>query len=228
MQDITFKIIARIKSDFHEKFGIPRQSGLVQNLRAVIRFEPEFRNADALRGLEGFSHLWIMWIFSENIRSTWSPTVRPPRLGGNKRLGVFATRSSFRPNPVALSCVKIERIDIDGPEGPEIVVSGADLMDGTPIVDIKPYLPYTDAHPEATGGFAEAVRQIKVHVKPSEQLNKLPSEKRGALIEILEQDPRPAYQNDPERVYGFNFAGFEVKFKVMGDTLEIVSIDKKQ
>ena len=228
MQDITFKIIARIKSDFHEKFGIPRQSGLVQNLRAVIRFEPEFRNADALRGLEGFSHLWIMWIFSENIRSTWSPTVRPPRLGGNKRLGVFATRSSFRPNPVALSCVKIERIDIDGPEGPEIVVSGADLMDGTPIVDIKPYLPFTDAHPEATGGFAEAVRQIKVHVKPSEQLNRLPSEKRGALIEVLEQDPRPAYQNDPERVYGFNFAEFEVKFKVVGDTLEIVSIDKKQ
>ena len=228
MQDITFKIIARIKSDFHEKFGIPRQSGLVQNLRAVIRFEPEFRNADALRGLEGFSHLWIMWIFSENIRSTWSPTVRPPRLGGNKRLGVFATRSSFRPNPVALSCVKIEHIDIDGPEGPEIVVSGADLMDGTPIVDIKPYLPYTDTHPEATGGFAEAVRQIKVHVKPSEQLNKLPSEKRGALIEVLEQDPRPAYQNDPERVYGFNFAEFEVKFKVVGDTLEIVSIDKKQ
>ena len=225
MQDITFKIIARIKSDFHEKFGIPRQSGLVQNLRSTIRFEPEFRNADALRGLEGFSHLWIMWIFSENIRSTWSPTVRPPRLGGNKRLGVFATRSSFRPNPVALSCVKIERIDIDGPEGPEIVVSGADLMDGTPIVDIKPYLPYTDAHPEATGGFAEAVRQIKAHVKPSEQLNKLPTEKRSALIEVLEQDPRPAYQNDPERVYGFNFAEFEVKFKVAGEELEIVSIE---
>lgn len=224
MQDITFKIIARINSDFREKFGIPRQSGLVQNLQAVIRFEPEFRNADALRGLEGFSHLWIMWIFSENIRSTWSPTVRPPRLGGNKRLGVFATRSSFRPNPVALSCVKIERIDIDGPEGPEIVVSGADLMDGTPIVDIKPYLPYTDAHPEATGGFAEAVRQIKVHIKQSDSLNKLPPEKRGALIEVLEQDPRPAYQNDPERVYGFNFAEFEVKFKVVGDELEILSI----
>ncbi|MBQ7081591.1 MAG: tRNA (N6-threonylcarbamoyladenosine(37)-N6)-methyltransferase TrmO [Fibrobacter sp.] len=224
MQDITFKIIARINSDFREKFGIPRQSGLVQNLQAVIRFEPEFRNADALRGLEGFSHLWIMWIFSENIRSTWSPTVRPPRLGGNKRLGVFATRSSFRPNPVALSCVKIERIDIDGPEGPEIVVSGADLMDGTPIVDIKPYLPYTDAHPEATGGFAEAVRQIKVHVKQSDSLNKLPPEKRGALIEVLEQDPRPAYQNNPERVYGFNFAEFEVKFKVVGNELEILSI----
>ena len=224
MQEFSFKTIARIKSDFREKFGIPRQSGLVQNLQSTIRFEPEFRNADALRGLEGFSHLWIMWIFSENIRSTWSPTVRPPRLGGNKRLGVFATRSSFRPNPVALSCVKIERIDIDGPEGPEIVVSGADLMDGTPIVDIKPYLPYTDAHPEATGGFAEAVRQIKVHVQPSELLNKLPSGKRDALIEVLEQDPRPAYQNDSERVYGFNFAEYEVKFKVAGDSLEIVSI----
>ena len=224
MQELTFKIIARIKSDFHEKFGIPRQSGLVQSLRATICFEPEFRNADALRGLEGFSHLWIMWIFSENIRSTWSPTVRPPRLGGNKRLGVFATRSSFRPNPVALSCVKIERIDLDTPEGPKIVVSGADLMDGTPIVDIKPYLPYTDAHPEAVGGFAEAVRQIKVHVKPSEQLNKLPKEKRSALIEVLEQDPRPAYQHDPERVYGFPFAEYEVKFKVASDELEIVSI----
>lgn len=224
MQDITFKIIARIKSDFREKFGIPRQSGLVQNLRATIRFEPEFRNADALRGLDGFSHLWIMWIFSENIRSTWSPTVRPPRLGGNKRLGVFATRSSFRPNPIALSCVKIEQINLDGPEGPEIVVSGADLMDGTPIVDIKPYLPYTDAHPEATGGFAEAVRQIKVHVQPSELLNKLPTEKRDALIEVLEQDPRPAYQNDPERVYGFDFAEYEIKFKVIGDVLEVVSI----
>ena len=226
MQEQTFKIIARIKCDFHEKFGIPRQSGLVQNLRAVIRFEPEFRNADALRGLEGFSHLWIMWIFSENIRSTWSPTVRPPRLGGNKRLGVFATRSSFRPNPIALSCVKIEKINLDTPEGPEIVVSGADLMDGTPIVDIKPYLPYTDAHPEAIGGFADAVRQIKVHVKPSELLNKLPLEKRSALIEVLEQDPRPVYQNDPERIYGFTFAEYEVKFKVIGEELEIVSIEK--
>ena len=176
MQELTFKIIARIKSDFREKFGIPRQSGLVQNLRSTIRFEPEFRNADALRGLEGFSHLWIMWIFSENIRSTWSPTVRPPRLGGNKRLGVFATRSSFRPNPVALSCVKIENINLDGPEGPEIVVSGADLMDGTPIVDIKPYLPYTDAHPEAIGGFADAVKQNKVHVKNPEVLAKLSEE----------------------------------------------------
>ncbi len=225
MQEITFKIIARIKSDFREKFGIPRQSGLVQNLRATIRFEPEFRNADALRGLEGFSHLWIMWIFSENIRSTWSPTVRPPRLGGNKRLGVFATRSSFRPNPVALSCVKIENINLDSPEGPEIIVSGADLMNGTPIIDIKPYLPYTDAHPEAFGGFADAVRQNKLHIKNPDILNKLNKEKSTALIEVLEQDPRPAYQNDPERVYGLSFAKYEVKFKVQGNELEVLSVE---
>ena len=226
MQDITFKIIARIKSDYHEKFGIPRQSGLVQSMRSIIRFEPEFRNAEALRGLEGFSHLWIVWIFSENIRETWSPTVRPPRLGGNKRLGVFATRSSFRPNPIALSCVKIEQINIDGTEGPEIIVSGADLLDGTPIVDIKPYLPYADAHPEAVGGFADTVLRNKIHVKESDVLNKLSPEKRTALIEILEQDPRPAYQNNPERIYGFSFADSEIKFKVAGDELEVVSIEK--
>lgn len=225
MQELTFKIIARIKSDFREKFGIPRQSGIVQNLRSTIRFEPEFRNADALRGLEGFSHLWIMWIFSENIRSTWSPTVRPPRLGGNKRLGVFATRSSFRPNPIALSCVKIEQINFNGAEGPEIIVSGADLMDGTPIVDIKPYLPYTDAHPEAMGGFADAVRQIKLHVKETDVLRKVSKDKRSALIEVLEQDPRPAYQNDPERTYGFTFANYEIKFKVQDDELEVVSVE---
>ena len=226
MQEITFKIIARIKSDYHEKFGIPRQSGLVQSMRSIIRFEPEFRNAEALRGLEGFSHLWIVWIFSENIRETWSPTVRPPRLGGNKRLGVFATRSSFRPNPIALSCVKIEQINIDGTEGPEIIVSGADLLDGTPIVDIKPYLPYADAHPEAVGGFADTVLRNKIHVKESDVLNKLSPEKRTALIEILEQDPRPAYQNNPDRIYGFSFADSEIKFKVAGDELEVVSIEK--
>ena len=225
MQELTFKIIARIKSDFREKFGIPRQSGIVQNLRSTIRFEPEFRNADALRGLEGFSHLWIMWIFSENIRSTWSPTVRPPRLGGNKRLGVFATRSSFRLNPIALSCVKIEQINLNGAEGPEIIVSGADLMDGTPIVDIKPYLPYTDAHPEAMGGFADAVRQIKLHVKETDVLRKVSKDKRSALIEVLEQDPRPAYQNDPERTYGFTFANYEIKFKVQDNELEVVSVE---
>ena len=226
MQEISFKIIAKIKSDFDTKFGVPRQSGLVPDAKARIRFEPEFRNADALRGLEGFSHLWIFWIFSENIRDTWSPTVRPPRLGGNKRLGVFATRSSFRPNPLALSCVKIESIHLDGPEGPEIVVSGADLMNGTPIVDIKPYLPYTDSHPDATGGFAEAVCQNRLHVSAApEILNKLEEEKRGSLIAVLEQDPRPAYQDDPSRTYGFSFAGREIKFRVDGDNLELVSID---
>lgn len=225
MQELTFKIIARIKSDFHEKFGIPRQSGLVQSMRSTIRFEPEFRNADALRGLEGFSHLWIVWIFSENIRENWSPTVRPPRLGGNKRLGVFATRSSFRPNPIALSCVKIEQINTSGVEGPEIVVSGADLLDGTPIVDIKPYLPYADAHPEAVGGFADTVLRNKVHVKESVVLDKLSPEKRSMLIELLEQDPRPAYQNNPDRIYGFSFANSEIKFKVAGDELEVVSIE---
>ena len=226
MQEISFKIIAKIKSDFDTKFGVPRQSGLVPSLKSRIRFEPEFRNADALRGLEGFSHLWIAWIFSENIRETWSPTVRPPRLGGNKRLGVFATRSSFRPNPLALSCVKIESIHLDGPEGPEIVVSGADLMDGTPIVDIKPYIPYTDARPEAIGGFTDSVFKNRLHVNaPAEILNKLESEKRDALVAVLEQDPRPAYQDDPERIYGFSFAGREIKFKVNHDTLELVSID---
>lgn len=226
MNEITFKIIARIKSDFSKKFGIPRQSGLVEGLRSTIVFEQEFRNADALRGLEGFSHLWIMWIFSENVRNTWSPTVRPPRLGGNKRLGVFATRSSFRPNPVALSCVKIEEICLNGENGPEIIVSGADLMDGTPIVDIKPYLPYTDARPDALGGFAEEVRGNKLNVDaPPEILNKLTKEKQQALLEILEQDPRPAYQEDPERIYGFNFAGKEIKFKVIGTTAELVDIE---
>ncbi len=226
MQEISFKIIAKIKSDFDTKFGVPRQSGLVPGLKSRIRFEPEFRNADALRGLEGFSHLWIVWIFSENIRETWSPTVRPPRLGGNKRLGVFATRSSFRPNPLALSCVKIEEIRLDGDEGPEIVVSGADLMDGTPIVDIKPYIPYTDARPEAIGGFTDSVFKNRLHVNaPAEILNKIEFEKRDALIAVLEQDPRPAYQDDPERIYGFSFAGREIKFKVNHDTLELVSID---
>lgn len=226
MQEISFKIIAKIKSDFDTKFGVPRQSGLVPGLKSSIRFEPEFRNADALRGLEGFSHLWIAWIFSENIRESWSPTVRPPRLGGNKRLGVFATRSSFRPNPLALSCVKIEEIRLDGDEGPEIVVSGADLMDGTPIIDIKPYIPYTDARPEAIGGFTDSVFKNRLHVNaPAEILNKLEPEKRDALVAVLEQDPRPAYQDDPERIYGFSFAGREIKFKVNHETLKLISID---
>ena len=233
MDSLNFKIIAHIKSDFPEKFGIPRQSGILKNLRSTIQFTPEFRNADALRGLEGFSHLWLLWIFSENIRDSWSPTVRPPRLGGNKRLGVFATRSSFRPNPIAMSCVKIEEIHLNagdsanGYVGPKIVVSGADLMDGTPIVDIKPYLPYADAIPDATGGFAEAVRfnHLEVTIAAGD-LAKLPEEKREPLRLILEEDPRPHYQADPERIYGFHFADFEVKFKVNENKLSVVSIGK--
>lgn len=225
MDSLALKTIARIRSDFPEKFGIPRQSGLVPSLRSTITFEPEFRNADALRGLEGFSHLWILWIFSENVRDTWKATVRPPRLGGNKRLGVFATRSSFRPNPIAMSCVKIEEVRLDGPEGPEIVVSGADLMDGTPIVDIKPYLPYADSVPEAKGGFAATVDKNYLTVEiPEGLLQVFPAEKRDALREILVQDPRPHYQDDPERIYGLAFAGRNVKFKVAGETLTVIAV----
>ena len=225
MKDLNIKTIARIESDFPEKFGIPRQSGLLRTLKSVIRFEPEFRNADALRGLEGFSHLWILWIFSENVRDTWKPTVRPPRLGGNKRLGVFATRSSFRPNPIAMSCVKIEEIRTEGKNGPEIVVSSADLMDGTPIVDIKPYLPYTDSIADATSGFAIGEPERSLHVEiTQEQLSAFPQAKREALVDLLAQDPRPHYQDDPERTYGFAFAGREIKFKVAGDTLTVIQV----
>ena len=230
MDSLNLKIIARIKSDFPEKFGIPRQNGLVPSLRSTITFEPEFRNADALRGLEGFSHLWLIWIFSENVRDTWHPTVRPPRLGGNARLGVFATRSSFRPNPIAMSCVKIESIVLEGDDAPYIVVSGADLMDGTPIVDIKPYLPYADSVPDAKGGFASSVAGENLHVRippeiATEIAGRLPEDKREALVVILRQDPRPHYHDDPERIYGLAFAGMNVKFKVDGDTLTVVSIE---
>ena len=234
MQDfseISFKVVARIRSDFPDKFGIPRQSGLLKNLRSTIVFEPEFRIADALRGLEGFSHLWLLWIFSENVRDTWKPTVRPPRLGGNTRLGVFATRSSFRPNPIAMSCVKIEKINLTGEGAPSIEVSGADLMDGTPIVDIKPYLPYADSVPEAAGGFAEAVRFNKLEVSfadgvfaPGSDAAAFPEQKKAALIELLSEDPRPAYQRSADRIYGIRFAGFEIKFQVQGDHLTVVAI----
>ena len=227
--EITFKVIARIRSDFPDKFGIPRQSGLLKNLRSTIVFEPEFRIADALRGLEGFSHLWLLWIFSENVRDTWKPTVRPPRLGGNTRLGVFATRSSFRPNPIAMSCVKIEKINLTGENAPSIEVSGADLMDGTPIVDIKPYLPYADSVPEATGGFAEAVRFKKLDVDFAAEAQvaldeQFPADKKAALVELLSEDPRPAYQRSADRVYGVRFADFEIKFQVQGDHLTVVAI----
>lgn len=224
----TIKVIAFIRSDFPEKFGIPRQSGLVPALRARIVFEPEFRNDDALRGIEGFSHLWLIWQFSQAVRESWSPTVRPPRLGGNERMGVFATRSPFRPNALGLSCVKLEGTEKTAEEGTVLLVSGADLMDGTPIYDIKPYLPYADAHPEAMGGFApEAKKEIAVECA-QELLEKLPEEKRAALLGVLAQDPRPQYQHDPEREYGMSFGGFSVRFCVKEETLFVRSIEREK
>ena len=219
---IPMHIIARIRSDFPTKFGIPRQSGLVEELKATIVFEPAYRNPDALRGLEEFSHIWLIWQFSEAVRDKWSPTVRPPRLGGNTRMGVFATRSPFRPNAIGLSCVRLEEIRKDPKLGTVLVVSGADLMDGTPILDIKPYLPYADSHPEATGGFTGNVGGKVLEVDfPPELLAQVPEDKRGALIGVLSRDPRPSYQHDPDRVYGMAFGGWEVGFSVDGDTLRV-------
>ena len=221
------KIIARIKSEFPEKFGIPRQSGLVSSLKAQIIFEEEYRNLDAVRGLDEFSHLWIIWQFSKAVRDTWSPTVRPPRLGGNKRIGVFATRSPFRPNAIGLSSVKIEKIDLDGENAPVIHVSGADLMDGTPIFDIKPYLAYTDAHPDAVGGFTENVadRRLKVEFD-GELINSVPDDIKTALTDLLAEDPRPSYQNDSKRVYGLSFSGYEIGFTVDKKTLKVIKLEK--
>lgn len=214
--------IAHIRTDFPEKFGIPRQSGRVPELEAEIVFEPTYRNPDALRGLEGFSHLWLLWQFSgiKRTADSWQPMVRPPRLGGNTPMGVFATRSPYRPNPIGLSSVRLCRILYDRPDAPILVVSGADLMDGTPILDIKPYLPYTDAHPEATGGFADAVQDhhLQVHCPPA-LLELFPEGKRAALLAVLADDPRPSYQHDPERVYGIYFAGYNVEFTVDGEEL---------
>ena len=212
---MELKIIAKIHTDFPTKFGIPRQSGLVDELKAKIIFEPEYRVSDAVRGLEDFSHIWLIWQFSEAVREGWSPTVRPPRLGGNKRMGVFSTRAPFRPNAIGLSSVKLECVEITKDLGPVLHVSGADLMDGTPIFDIKPYLPYVDSHPEATGGFAQPLTSYELNVDfPEELLERVATAKREALIAILKQDPRPAYQKDPDRVYGFPFAGQEIKFTV--------------
>ena len=224
METHAVKVIARIQSDFPEKFGIPRQSGLVPALRAKIVFEPAFRNDDALRGIEGFSHLWLIWQFSAAVRDTWSPTVRPPRLGGNERVGVFATRSPFRPNAIGLSCVRLECAEREEGLGTVLIVSGADLMDGTPIYDIKPYLPYADAHPEALGGFAPSPKETVMVDCPPELLAGLPEGQREALLGVLAQDPRPQYQHDPERVYGMSFGGRDVKFRVRGDTLEVLSL----
>ena len=222
------KIIARMESEFATKFGVPRQSGLVEELKATVVFEPEYRNPDALRGLEGFSHLWLLWGFHKAQRDTWSPTVRPPRLGGNERLGVFATRSPFRPNPLGLSCVKLEGVELHSPRGPLLHVSGADLMDGTPIYDIKPYVPYADCRPEATEGFAPAPEgRLQVVISP-EMEERIPPEKREALKGVLACDPRPHYQKDPERIYGMTFAGLEVKFTVAGETLTVVAVERKE
>ena len=228
METHEMKVIARIRSDFPEKFGIPRQSGLVPQLRAKIIFEPEFRNADALRGIEGFSHLWLIWQFSAAVRETWSPTVRPPRLGGNERVGVFATRSPFRPNAIGLSCVRLEGIAHEEGLGDVLLVSGADLMDGTPIYDVKPYLPYADAHPEARGGFAPSPKEtVEVDCLP-ELPSALPEGQREALLGVLAQDPRPQYQHDPERVYGMSFGGWDVRFRVCGERLEVLSLTENQ
>lgn len=217
--------IAHIRSDFSEKFGIPRQSGLVEELTAAVVFEPPYRVPDALRGVEGFSHLWLIWEFSQARREGWSPTVRPPRLGGNKRLGVFATRSPFRPNPIGLSCVRLLELRQDREQGPVLTVAGADLLDGTPIYDIKPYLPYADCKPDAVGGFASQPKGTDLEVDcPDRLLDCVPEGKRAALLAVLAQDPRPQYQDDPNRVYGMAFAGLEVKFQVAGERLTVTEI----
>ena len=220
------EIIARIRSPFAEKFGIPRQSGVVEELQATVVFEPAFRNPDAVRGLEGFSHVWLIWQFSRAVRHTWSPTVRPPRLGGNERMGVFATRSPFRPNAIGLSSVRLERTEFDRELGPVLHVSGADLMDGTPIFDIKPYLPYTDSHPEATGGFTDGASMERLTVDcPAELLERVAPEQRPGLLGVLASDPRPRYQDDPERVYGLTFAGRNVKFTVDDGRLTVLEVE---
>ena len=220
------KIIARIHNDFKEKFGIPRQSGLSGELKSKIVFEPEYRNPEALRGIEGFSHLWLIWEFSESKRNEWSPTVRPPRLGGNKRVGVFATRSPFRPNPIGLSSVKLEAVEHTNNEGTVLVVSGADLLAGTPIFDIKPYIAYSDCHTDAVSGFAEPVREYHLNVVfCKDLLSKIEISKQNSVIKILEQDPRPSYQNDPDREYGMKFADYEIFFKVEDDVLTVTRIE---
>ena len=220
------KIIARIESDFKEKFGIPRQSGIADELCARIVFEPEYRVSEALRGIDGYSHLWLIWQFSEAVRENWSPTVRPPRLGGNKRMGVFATRAPYRPNPIGLSSVKLVGIEHTKDRGDVLVVSGADLLDGTPIYDIKPYLPFTDSHPDASAGFSEPVREYSLNVEfCKELLSKIDISKQNALLKILEHDPRPSYQDDPEREYGMRFASYEIFFKVDGERLTVTRVE---
>ena len=227
METINITPIARMKSDFSTKFGIPRQSGLVQELRSTIVFQPEFRNADALRGIEGFSHLWIIWQFSEAVRTEWSPTVRPPRLGGNTRMGVFATRSPFRPNNLGLSCVKLLGVEETAEFGTVIHVGGADLMDGTPIFDIKPYIPYADCQPDAVGGFTDTAGDFLLEVDfPVHLLSILPASKREAAVQVLSHDPRPSYQRKPGRIYGLTFAGFDIRFTVEENRLTVVAVER--
>lgn len=225
-ESVNIHVIARMRSDFPTKFGIPRQSGLVESLRSTIVFEPEYRNADALRGIGDFSHLWLLWQFSEAVRRDWSPTVRPPRLGGNTRLGVFATRSPFRPNHIGLSCVRLLGVEQTARYGTVLHVGGADLMDGTPIFDIKPYIPYSDCKTDATGGFTDHADDFLLEVDfPVALLEKLPPEKRDAAIGVLSHDPRPAYQRTPDRIYGLQFAGHDIRFSVDANRLTVVEVD---
>ena len=227
-QEFSMRVIARVHSDFSSKFGVPRQSGLVEELESTLVFEPEFRNEDALRGLEGFSHLWLVWVFHQAARGEWSPTVRPPRLGGNARLGVFAPRSPFRPTPIALSAVRLAGVERTAGQGTVLRLRGADLVDGTPVLDIKPYLPYADCVPGALGGFAAAPAGEAVEVAiPPDLLERVPPDRREALRGVLAQDPRPRYQEDPDRVYGFGFAGLEVRFSVSGGVLAVREILEK-
>ena len=225
MDTLTLSLIAHIHTPFAEKFGVPRQSGLAPTAGRIV-FAPEYRNPDALRGLEGFSHLWLVWVFDRSARDGWSPTVRPPRLGGNQRMGVFATRSPFRPNPIGLSCVELSGVEWDTPDGPVLHVRGADLVDGTPILDIKPYLPYCDAKPDASGGFTDGLdsRTLAVSCPPA-LLEKIPAGQQSGLLAVLAEDPRPRYQEDPLRVYGLTYAGCNVTFRVEGETVIVVGVE---
>lgn len=228
METMEMHPIAHMRSDFPTKFGIPRQSGLVEELQSMIVFEPEYRSEDALRGIEDFSHLWLIWQFSQAVREGWSPTVRPPRLGGNTRMGVFATRSPFRPNNLGLSCVRLLEVKHTQQYGTVLIVGGADLLDGTPIFDIKPYIPYSDSRPEAAGGFTDRVGDFLLDVKfPQELLEKLPADKHAAAVGVLSHDPRPSYQRTPGRVYGLNFAGFDIRFTVEDAVLTVQSVEKQ-
>lgn len=222
---MELKIIGHIQTDFPTKFGLPRQSTLATSLKGRIILEPEYRIAEAFRGIEGYSHLWLIWQFSESKKDNWSATVKPPRLGGKVRMGVFATRSPYRPNPIGMSCVKLESLEWDEKLGPILTVSGIDMMDGTPILDIKPYLPYVDAHPEAEGGFGSSVKDHRLSVKFQEELwNRLPQDKRDGALEMLQQDPRPPYHNHPEQIYKIAYAGYDIHFQVVDDTLTVTDI----